>query len=200
MNDFCISIDSRSISAALLRQLHETLRQQDADYEAEKARYLQLRQELREALKGSSAGTDDTLIDALEQRLAAKLTYVSWLGFLMNLECFHFSASKQQLAQDYEELHREAQFGALPQVQQADRAIAAFMQQLPESCREPAEGIQDFFSYLETFGFKLAHYWGFLFSNRFLPDVVPGYAPDTLLTLKYRSMLEQALPFPVGRN
>ena len=55
-----------------------------------------------------------------------------------------------------------------------------------------------FFSYLETVGFKLAHYWGFQFANRFLPGVIPGYAPDPFFTAKYRRMLEQDLAFGIA--
>lgn len=99
---------------------------------------------------------------------------------------------------DYEELHQETLFRQFPQVEQASLTIEAFLKALPESCLEAAEGITDFFSYLETVGFKLAHYWGFQFANRFLPGVIPGYAPDPFFTAKYRRMLEQDLAFGIA--
>lgn len=42
-------------------------------------------------------------------------------------------------------------------------------------------------------GFKLVHYWGFLWGNEFFPKVVPGYAADTVFTAKYTHMLEHDL-------
>lgn len=53
--------------------------------------------------------------------------------------------------------------------------------------------IADYYSYLETIGFKLVHYWGFLWGNEFFPKVVPGYAADTVFTAKYMHMLEHDL-------
>ena len=93
---------------------------------------------------------------------------------------------------------QETLFRQFPQVEQASLTIEAFLKALPENCLEAAEGITDFFSYLETVGFKLAHYWGFQFANRFLPDVIPGYAPDPFFTAKYRRMLEQDLAFGIA--
>ena len=56
-------------------------------------------------------------------------------------------------------------------------------------------GITDFFSYLETVGYKLAHYFGFVFADRFLGYVIPGYAPDTATTMQYAMMLQEYLDF-----
>lgn len=64
---------------------------------------------------------------------------------------------------------------------------------LPHDCCEYVDKISDYYSYLETIGFKLVHYWGFLWGNEFFPKVVPGYAADTVFTAKYTHMLEHDL-------
>lgn len=195
MNHMEFTVGGQDLS--VLGQLYAALQQLDGDYPAEKHGYAHFQQLLREALP--EALDMKSFTEALEARLSAELTYVSWLGFILNLDCFRFPACKKALeAPEFEALHREAQFRQLPQVTQASRTIEAFLRALPESCLEAAEGILDYFSYLETVGFKLAHYQGFQFANRFLPDVVPGYAPDPSLSAAYRRMLEQNLSFSVA--
>ena len=99
---------------------------------------------------------------------------------------------------DYEIIHRENSFQALPNVRSALPAINDFdcaLQSLPDDIQNIAMGITDFFSYLETVGFKLAHYFGFVFADRFLGHVVPGYAPDSATTTQYAMMLQEYLDF-----
>ena len=64
-----------------------------------------------------------------------------------------------------------------------------------EDIQNTAMGIIHYFSYLETVGFKLAHYFGFAFADRFLGHVVPGYAPDSATTTQYAMMLQEYLDF-----
>lgn len=189
------TVSEGRISFPVLQHLHTVLQQLDAGYPDEQQNYRRFQQLLQAALPETLDTA--TFTDALEARLSAELTYVSWLGFVLNLNCFYIPAYKSMLELDYEELHQEALFRQFPQVEQASQTIEAFLKALPEGCLEAAEGITDFFSYLETVGFKLVHYWGFQFANRFLPDVIPGYAPDTFFTAKYRRMLEQDLAFEV---
>lgn len=192
--EFTVSEDR--ISLPVLQHLHTVLQQLDAGYPSEQQHYRRFQQQLQAALP--EALNAAAFISALETRLSAELTYVSWLGFALNANCFHDPACKSVLELDYEELHQETLFRQFPQVEQASLTIEAFLKALPENCLEAAEGITDFFSYLETVGFKLAHYWGFQFANRFLPGVIPGYAPDPFFTAKYRRMLEQDLAFGIA--
>ena len=53
--------------------------------------------------------------------------------------------------------------------------------------------ILDYISYLETTGPKLAHYFGFALGNEILPNLVPGYHPDRVLTMQYKAMLTHYL-------
>jgi hypothetical protein len=40
---------------------------------------------------------------------------------------------------------------------------------------------------------ELAHYYGFILGNEILPNLVPGYYPDHVLTVQYRAILEHYL-------
>lgn len=84
-------------------------------------------------------------------------------------------------------------FSALPQVQATEDAICSSARQFTPEQQAMAIQIADYYSYLETMGFKLVHYWGFLWGNEFFPKVVPGYAADTVFNAKYTHMLEHDL-------
>ena len=51
---------------------------------------------------------------------------------------------------------------------------------------ETNDDILGYTTYLETFGPKLAHYFGYLLGDELLARIVPGYQPDPLLTIRYR--------------
>ena len=126
------------------------------------------------------------------------MIYIAWLGFQQNIACFRNPINTEFLKLDYETIHRENCFQSLPNVRSALSAINDFdcaLQSLPDDIQNIAMGITDFFSYLETVGFKLAHYFGFAFADRFLGHVVPGYAPDSATTTQYAMMLQEYLDF-----
>ncbi len=168
---------------ALVGQLKDTLERLDPSYAEEYRSYTQAKAEL--------SGT--AFADTLENQLAAKLLYIAWQGASWNLECSRNPGNKLRLQTDYEELHGEDRFSALPQVLSAEKAVCAAFRQLAPEQQEAAMQVQDFYAYLETAGFKLAHYWGFQWGNRFFPEVIPGYVPDPRFTSKYTHMLEQDL-------
>ena len=60
--------------------------------------------------------SDDAFVDTLERQFAAKLLYVAWQGVRWNLDCYRDPINKLRLQTDYEELHGEYLFSALPQV------------------------------------------------------------------------------------
>ena len=72
-------------------------------------------------------------------------------------------------------------------------AICTAIRQFSPEQQALAMQVQDFYAYLETVGFKLAHLWGFQWGNVFFPEVIPGYVPDIHFTFKYRHMVEQDL-------
>lgn len=167
----------------LALQLRSTLEQADSCYTKEYLPFAQANAKL----------SDDAFVDTLERQFAAKLLYVAWQGVRWNLDCYRDPINKLRIQTDYEELHGEYLFSALPQVQATEDAICSSARQFTPEQQAMAIQIADYYSYLETIGFKLVHYWGFLWGNEFFSKVVPGYAADTVFTAKYTHMLEHDL-------
>lgn len=84
----------------------------------------------------------------------------------------------------------------LPQVQASQETINAFLKRLreqPVEKRDSIDGITSYMSYYETVGYKLAHYFGFIFADEFLEHVIPGYYRDSATTSKYKRELQEYL-------
>lgn len=168
-------------SKQLLQELKTTLAQIDPAYAEEQLAYDQAAAQL----------SDHTFAEALETQFAAKLLYVTWQGFCLNLDCHRNPVNKLRLHTDYEELHGESHFPSLPKVRAAEEAIRTAALHFSPERQELAQQMEDYYAYLETIGFKLGHLWGFQRADRFLPYVIPGYTSDTAFTAKYAAMVRR---------
>ena len=172
----------------VLQNVSDTLRRIDPNFLQEEQQYLRAVDALKEAVGNSVSPTASEYIAAREQEICAELIYVAWLGFQQNLECFQNPINTMFLKMDYEDFHRERRMHTLPEVQKALKTINAFyevLRTLPEEKRNLTEGITDYMSYLETTGYKLAHYFGFILADQFLYHVVPGYVSDPVTKMQY---------------
>lgn len=170
-------------SKQLLQELKTTLAQIDPAYAEEQLAYDQAAAQL----------SDHTFAEALETQFAAKLLYVTWQGFCWNLDCFQQPVNKLRINTDYEDLHQEQQLSHLPEVIRLEKVLHAAYEDFSPAQREAAAQIGDYYAYLETVGFKIVHYWGFLWGNAFYSQVIPGYAPDSSFTSQYAHMIERDL-------
>ena len=180
----------------VLQNVSDTLRRIDPNFLQEEQQYLRAEDALKEAVGDSVSPTASEYIAAREQEICAELIYVAWLGFQQNLECFQNPINTMFLKMDYEDFHRERRMHTLPEVQKALKTINAFyevLRTLPEEKRNLTEGITDNMSYLETTGYKLAHYFGFILADQFLYHVVPGYVSDPVTKMQYRWDLQRYL-------
>ena len=180
----------------VLQNVSDTLRRIDPNFLQEEQQYLRAVDALKEAVGNSVSPTASEYIAAREQEICAELIYVAWLGFQQNLECFQNPINTMFLKMDYEDFHRERRMHTLPEVQKALKTINAFyevLRTLPEEKRNLTEGITDYMSYLETTGYKLAHYFGFILADQFLYHVVPGYVSDPVTKMQYRWDLQRYL-------
>ena len=103
---------------------------------------------------------------------------------------------------DYEELHRERRLGTLPMAIKSRETINAFYEVMREKYGDKmdlTDGITSFYGYLETTGYKLAHYFGFRLADLFLPYVIPGYTDDSVNTMYYQSDLRKYLNIDIER-
>ena len=55
------------------------------------------------------------------------------------------------------------------------------------------EGIGEYYAYLETVGYKVAHYIGFRLADELLYYILPGYASNQANTIAYGAALEKYL-------
>lgn len=180
----------------VLQNVSDTLRRIDPNFLQEEQQYLRAVDALKEAVGNSVSPTASEYIAAREQEICAELIYVAWLGFQQNLECFQNPINTMFLKMDYEDFHRERRMHTLPEVQKALKTINAFyevLRTLPEEKRNLTDGITDYMSYLETTGYKLAHYFGFILADQFLYHVVPGYVSDPVTKMQYRWDLQRYL-------
>lgn len=130
---------------------------------------------------------------AIEQQIASDLIYSAYLGFKANLDYFRNPVANNFLNVDMETYLRETTAHRLPAHSSAQRVIDCFYKQFTDEQKERTIAIDEYVSYLETVGPKLAHYYGFIFANEFLMSVEPAYSPDIPLTYSYRRMLQDYL-------
>ena len=180
----------------ILQRMSDTLRKIDPKFVDEEQKYFSAVDALKEVIGDTVSPCASEYIAAREQQICAELIYVAWLGFQQNLECFQNPINTMFLKMDYEDFHRERRMHTLPEVQKALEIRNAFyemLRTLPEEKREITEGITEYMSYLETTGYKLAHYFGFILADEFLHHVVPGYVSDSVATMQYRWDLQKYL-------
>ena len=185
-------------STSVFQNIMDTLRMVDPSFEDEHRQYIHSVDTLMDSLCGEDSLTVMEYIAAKEKAFCSEMIYIAWLGFQQNIACFKNPINTEFLKLDYETIHRENSFQSLPNILSALSAINDFdcsLRSLPDDIQNIAMGITDFFSYLETVGYKLAHYFGFVFADRFLGYVIPGYAPDTATTMQYAMMLQEYLDF-----
>ena len=185
-------------SELVFQNVMETLRTVDPSFEEEHRQYLHSVDTLMNSLRTEDSTKVMGYIAAKEKAFCSEMIYIAWLGFQQNIACFRNPINTEFLKLDYETIHRENSFQSLPNILSALSAINDFdcsLRSLPDDIQNIAMGITDFFSYLETVGYKLAHYFGFAFADRFLGHVIPGYTPDSATTTQYAMMLQEYLDF-----
>ena len=186
-----MDFETTSLSGSqLFQQLKSTLAQYAPDYAEEARQYEQAKDSL----------PDSTYPDALETQFAAKLLYITYQGLCWNLDCFQQPVNKLRINTDYEDLHQEQQLSHLPEIIRLEKLIHTAYEDFSPAQQEAAAQIGDYYAYLETVGFKIVHYWGFLWGNAFYSQVIPGYAPDSSFTSQYAHMIERDLGMVIRKK
>lgn len=186
----------------VMADLCETLRIIDPEFFDVEVKYLAAAANLEKELGNSITPSVSEFLAAQEEEFAAEVVYIGWQGFQLNIDIFNAPINALMLRGDYEELHRERRLGSLPMARKARETINAFFEVMRESYRDKMELTEDittFYSYLQTAGYKIAHYFGFRLADQFLPYVIPGYINDSVDTLYYKSSLEKYLKVDIER-
>lgn len=190
--------DARSI----MRDLCDTLREIDPEFPEAEAQFQKAVTELEHELGDSTVPSVREYLAAREQEFAMELIYIGWQGFQLNLDIFLNPVNALLLTGDFEDLHRECRLGTIPTAGKAREVQTAFhsaLKGLPEETENLIDGVTDFYSYLQTVGYKIAHYFGFRLADLFLPYVIPGYSSSRVKTLQYAEELERFLQIRLDR-
>lgn len=179
----------------IVNKVKEMLRAVDPKFAEEEQNFQKAAKELMKTASSIVPSAEDYLA-ALEECYAYELLYICWQGFQYNLDCFVSPVNALLLQGDFEVLHRERRLHTLRHTEDARKKISEFHAAMRENnLLEATDDISNFYTMLESEGYKLAHYFGFLFADRFLPLVVPGYTPDSVITNTYSMILSRATGF-----
>lgn len=179
------TIKEQLTGSQIAKSFIQLMMEESEDFASDYQRYTGATELLRKEL-GDLVTTE---IEAIEQQCASDLRFSGLLGLRANLEHFKDPAADSFLNVDFEVLLQEKTARSLPAYQQAREQRSRFYALLTPEQKAIYEPVISFVSILETIGPKLAHYYGYIMGNEFLPLVVPGYHEDPVLTMRYTNML-----------
>lgn len=187
---------------AIMQDMKEILRAIDPEFLQEEEKFLAVCGEMEDDLGNSMTPSVSDYLAAKEEVFALEIIYIAWQGFRLNWDIFHHPVNALMLKGDYEQLHRERYLHTLPMTAKARQTQNVFLEELKKLGEDKwayEEGIIAFYSYLETIGYKIAHYFGFRLADRFLPYVLHGYTHDDANTLHYSEMLHRDLNIDLSK-
>lgn len=163
----------------LLESVYQAIAEVDPDYAEEMATYESGVQTLLREVPGA-----ETYLQARRQELASDIRFALWQGFKWAIDCHRDPIYKLLAQLDFEDLCQESKMHSLPAAKAAQAAQRAFTQSLPKDKHPFQDPVIDHFAYLETYGYKLAHYAGLYLADKLLPIVIPGYVNDLRLAMR----------------
>ena len=178
-------------SVSMIAELSNFLVENDLDFSPVQAAY----QDAARILVSQLGKEAEAFLSAQDQQIISDLRYSAYLGFQANLANFRCSGGNHFVAQGSDHFLREHIMYNLPGRVSCDTIITVFQTKHGQYAGPQLDAIQNYYIYLETVGPKLAHYWGYVFANHFLPLVEPGYVCDGAQTSIYAMELSQELGF-----
>lgn len=178
----------------VMGQVYEVLEKVDPDFREIQQAYKANVAQLQEESAGRESEQIKTYLDAKERAFSQEVLYIAFQGLFLNMEIFRNPVNGLLLQGGYETLNREYLLESLPGVQLA-RGQAKAARPKPWSLKVQCllEGIGEYYAYLETVGYKVAHYIGFRLADELLYYVLPGYANNQANTIAYAGALEKYL-------
>lgn len=160
------------------------------EFAIEHARFKETMSLLAIQLEGDSSPSVFEELDAIYQQVGSSLMFSCFLGLKANLDHYNDPVGRTFVDVDSEVYLRESVARQLPDYQNARCIRKRFFAALSPMQREMYEDVSAYISHLETVGPKLAHFYGYIMGNQLFSHVIPGYAEDSQLTMRYRYMLE----------
>ena len=184
----------RLTDLSIVEDLRKVLREKDREFPPVEAKFQEAVRDLTARIGRNAA---NELVAAWDLQICSDLVYAGYLGFQANIHNFHNPVASQFTRLDYETFLREHIMQTMPYRNEAEAAAAAIQEAYEEALNEYEDAIRSYYVYLEVTGPKLAHFWGYLFANQFLPWVEPGYVSDGAQTSMYALELHRDLGFRV---
>ena len=178
----------------VMSKVKEILREVDPDYEKEEQAFIAACATFEASLGDSVSFTAQDYLDALEKSFASDIVFVVGRGFKLNLDIYHNPVNALAFKLDYEDLHQERMMPLVPAAKKANMASYDYLEELRATHRDKLDlldGINSFYSYLQTIGYKVAHYYGFVLADQLLPHLVPGYYADSAYVSTYGLILNR---------
>ena len=176
----------------IMAKVRDVLREVDPDYEKEEQAFIAACSSLESGIDDSFTITPQSYLEALEEEFASDIVFVIGRGFKLNLDIHNNPVNALAFKLDYEDLHEERKMHLLPVAEKANKTTYAFLEELRESHRDKLDlldGVNSYYNYLKTTGYKVAHYYGFLLADQLLPHLIPGYYADSVYVSTYGLIL-----------
>ena len=154
----------------VLESVYQAIAEVDPNYAEEMETYEEAVQMLLQTVPDG-----ETYLQARRQELASDIRFAMWQGFQWAMDCHRDPVYKLMAQLDFEELCQESKMHTLPAAKAAQATARAFTQSLLEAQLPLLDPIIDHFAYLETYGYKLAHYAGFALADQVIPPVEPEH-------------------------
>lgn len=194
MNTVHSLIDQLINPKTIMTKVKDILREVDPEYDKEEQAFIAACSSLENGIDESVTITAQSYLAALEEEFASDVIFVIGRGFKLNLDIHNNPVNALAFKLDYEDLHEERKMHLLPAAKKASKTTYAFLEELRASHRDKLDlldGVNSFYSYLQTVGYKIAHYYGFVLADQLLPHLIPGYYADSVYVSTYAAILNQ---------
>ncbi len=194
MKTIAQTITQLTDNATITRNIKAILMQVDPQFPEQEAQYTAAAAKL----KACWCHAEDYLC-AREACYAAAVIHMLWQGLYLNCEIFHHPIYSFLLQGNLDRLYQEENLALLPPYLQAQEAVCAFDKPQPENIHGLLDDISDYYAYLETVGYKVAHYYGYRLADSFLRHVIPGYTGNPAHSALYKHALNQYLQIDLSK-
>lgn len=192
MNTVHSLVDQLINPKTVMTKVKDILREVDPEYDKEEQAFIAACSSLENGIDETVTITAQSYLAALEEEFASDVIFVIGRGFKLNLDIHNNPVNALAFKLDYEDLHEERKMHLLPAAKKASKTTYAFLEDLRASHRDKLDlldGVNSYYNYLKTTGYKVAHYYGFLLADQLLPHLIPGYYADSVYVSTYGLIL-----------
>lgn len=177
----------------IMNRMRKILKKLDSEFASVEDRYYEGIRALKDTMDSEGQASVDHFLELENGRMATNFLFLTSKGYNQNLACFKDPMQRGFLNLDFEDIHDESIMEGMQANADCWQFSDTFFRSLTPEQQPLCDPIRDYYVYMETTAYKLAHYLGFRVGDEVLPLVVPGYRPNTALTHAYRHKINQQL-------